>query len=501
MINKKCNLSETELKRFADLVREKSGLMINKNRHSDLEKAIYFTASKYDSPSLENLSLLLDNHSINNEVLQTFIEQLTIGETSFMRNKPHIEALKKYILPEIIERHKREKEIRIWSAGCSTGEEPYSLAILLKQLIKPFDKWDVKILGTDINTQALKKAQAGIYGEWSFRNVTADFRVDHFNQSGGLFQILPEYRRMVEFAYLNLISSDYKPVINSVSHFDLILCKNVFLYFSEDNSRKVIRNFFDLLKDPGWLMIGPSETSQNLFEKYRTYNFPDAIVYQKNSRDEENEFRLIIDRPNNSTAMRTNLSTSNSDILFLEGKKFDDNLDEKESLFQTSILQTQLPISDLSNSTKTEENWAALVKEVEEDEENHIAAYRLAKTFANQNELNLATVWVQKTIDRNSLFAPAYYLNSLILDEQGDLDKSLAAIRRCLFLDPKFLMGYYKMAELFKKTGEEKRFLKTLLLLEKELAQVEKGTEIPESDGLTTNDLLTYIKNQKELLI
>ena len=137
-----------------------------------------------------------------------------------------------------------------------------------------------------------------------------------------------------------------------------------------------------------------------------------------------------------------------------------------------------------------------------EDEENdHLAAYRRAKEYANQNCLTQADEWIRKTLERDSLFAPAHYLNSLILDEQGKLDESIAAIRRCLYLDPKYLMGYYKLAELYKKAGQKKRFQKTLLILEKELAQFDENIEIPDGEGLTTQDLNSFVANQKELLI
>ena len=502
MINQNYNLTEKEIFQFCDLIRKKSGLEIKENRHSDLDKAVIYTANKYDYCDFEKFYKALNEKSSNNEALQTLIEQLTIGETSFMRNQPQIEALEKYILPEIFERNKKEKKVRVWSAGCSTGEEPYSLAILINRFLKSFKGWDVKILGTDINTKALKKAQSGIYSEWSFRNVTTAFREENFNPSGNLFQVLPEYQQMVEFAYLNLISSDYTPVINNTNYFDLILCKNVFLYFSEDNSRKVIDKFFGLLADPGWLLVGPSETSQILFEKYLTYNFPSAIVYKKSSRNNEDKFCVTTATPISPGEMKICISPDRQIISFNKEYGKEDKFEEESHLpLPKNTLQVKFETSDPSNKKRSVAVQKDLIKEYEEDKENHLVAYQLAKKYANQNEFGLAAEWIRKTIERNSLFAPVYYLDSLIMDELGDLDQSIASIRRCLYLEPKFLMGYYRMAELYKKTGDEKRYLKTLLVLEKELAQLDEAAEIPESEGLTAIDLLTFVKNQKELLI
>ena len=279
MSNQNKSSSDFDLRRFSNLVQTISGIKIAKNRQSDLKKAVHQTAVEFAFQDLDEFYEFLIADSANNTALQVLIERLTVGETSFMRIQPHIEALEKYILPEIIDRKKNERKLRVWSAGCASGEEPYSLAILIKQLLANIDGWDIRILGTDINTQTIKKAKAGVYGKWSFRNVSADFQNKYFTPSGNSFQIQPAYLEMVQFEHFNLASKEYTAIIDNLQCIDLILCRNVFIYFSEDFSQLVVDKFYKALADPGWLIVGPSETSQTQFRNFQTYNFPDTIVY------------------------------------------------------------------------------------------------------------------------------------------------------------------------------------------------------------------------------
>jgi chemotaxis protein methyltransferase CheR len=500
MINQNYEFTNIDFYRFSELVREKSGIEISSNRQSDLKKAVCQTAFEFTFPDLEKFYQSIIADITNSSALQALIERLTIGETSFMRIQPHFEALEKYILPEIIERKKDERKIRVWSAGCASGEEPYSLAILFKKLLINMNGWDVKILGTDINTQVLKKAKTGIYGNWSFRNVSVDFQDKYFNPSGNLFQIRPEYRQLVQFGEFNLASHEYSAIVNNLQSIDLILCRNVFIYFSEDFSQLVTNKFYTVLADPGWLIVGPSETSQTLFQNYQTYNFPDTIVYQKCSQYIENEFHLV-SKSNKPCELKDYCSPNwaREDVKILEAKA--DGPGKIRLNLQNDLSPFNSPTSNRLSDSAAEETRQSLKKKYEQEGNDHLAAYQLAKDYANHKSLTQAAEWIQKTLERNSLFAPAHYLNSQILDEQGNSEESIAAIRRCLYLDPKFLMGYYKMAEFYKKTNQKHRFQKTILMLEKELARLDENIEIPEGEGLTAQDLTSFVANQKELLI
>ena len=158
------------------------------------------------------------------------ISGLTVGETYFMRDSAQFAALRQDILPELIRRRQKERRLRIWSAGCASGEEPYSLAMVLSELIPDWERWSVLILGTDINKQSLARARQGLYKKWSFRQCDPGVSGRYFTPQEQRFQIKPDIARRVSFAYLNLAEDTYPSLITNTCAMDLILCRNVAIY-------------------------------------------------------------------------------------------------------------------------------------------------------------------------------------------------------------------------------------------------------------------------------
>ena len=162
------SLSAADHARFSALVRQASGIEVPEIRRAALENAVAQALAASGTDSLDELAGLLASES-GRPQLERLVEALTIGETHFFRNEPQFKALTETILPEIIARRRAERRLRIWSAGCSTGEEAYSLAIALESLLPNIDQWNLHLLATDINRQSLLRAQAGVYSPWSFR--------------------------------------------------------------------------------------------------------------------------------------------------------------------------------------------------------------------------------------------------------------------------------------------------------------------------------------------
>ena len=176
------------------------------------------------------------------EQIQVLASHLTIGETYFFRDQKTLDALAQTILPELIHsRRGRDQRLRIWSSACSSGEEPYTLAILLHQLLPDLQDWQVSITATDINPHFLRKATTGHYGEWSFRNAPAWLKQRYFKRTAeGLYAIIPEIRKLVTFAHLNLVEDNYPSPAAKTSAMDIIFCRNVLMYFTRSQADKVI---------------------------------------------------------------------------------------------------------------------------------------------------------------------------------------------------------------------------------------------------------------------
>lgn len=214
--------------------------------------------------------------------MDALIAELTIGETYFFRHKEQFDALRELILPQVIERNRFVRRLRIWSAGCATGPEPYSVAILLeREFGAQIAGWHVTVTGTDINQKFLARAREGRYDSWAFRAVPDTLREDCFDRVGNQWQIRPQFKRHVRFQYHNLIKSPFPSVADNIAGFDVIICRNVIIYFSPATVEELVPCFYDSLTEGGWLIMGHAEPNQQLFRRFRTVNTAGAILYQK----------------------------------------------------------------------------------------------------------------------------------------------------------------------------------------------------------------------------
>jgi chemotaxis protein methyltransferase CheR len=214
--------------------------------------------------------------------LDALIAAITIGETYFFRHQEHFDSLRDLVLPGLAARNREHRSLRIWSAGCADGPEPYSLAILLKrEMARQFSGWQTTILGTDINRHCLARAREGKFEEWAFRSTPEDVRHSCFQSDGKRWGILPEYREGVSFQYHNLVEHAFPSLVNNLRRFDLVVCRNVMIYFEADRMRKMILQFYDCLAPGGWLLVGPTEPNMTFFSSFRTVNAPGVTLYQK----------------------------------------------------------------------------------------------------------------------------------------------------------------------------------------------------------------------------
>ena len=226
--------------------------------------------------------LQLLSSSLTRRQIEILARHLTVGETYFFREQRGLDVLEGRIFPELMRMCKRgNRKLRIWSAGCCTGEEPYTIAMLLDRLFQNDGEWNVTILATDINPAFLDKAAEGLYSEWAFRATPDWVKERYFKQKkNGLFEILPHIRKRVTFSYLNLAEDVYPSVANNRSAMDIIFCQNVLMYFSPEGVRRIGHNFHRSLVSNGWLVVSPAEMSDHFFPQFKSTAFPGAFFLE-----------------------------------------------------------------------------------------------------------------------------------------------------------------------------------------------------------------------------
>jgi len=281
---RKLAISDLLLAQFNDVVIEKIGLDFRKEPRHEQERRVRRCAHAVGFEDEGSFVGWLVSSPLTQDQIEKLAMHLTVDEGSyFFRDQRSLSLLHHHILPELIQsRRGGDQRLGIWSAGCCTGEEPYSLAILLDQLIPDKQKWSITIFGTDINAQSLQKAREGIYDERSLSGVPSSIRNQYFNRKEtGIFEILPRIKKMVKFSFLNLLEWQSSLPLHDTNEMDLICCCRVLRYFAPHDVHQVTERLCRSLVKGGWLAISPGEVSCALFSHCVAVNFPGVYLYQK----------------------------------------------------------------------------------------------------------------------------------------------------------------------------------------------------------------------------
>lgn len=256
--------------RLSEFLSSRIGLYFPMERRADLERGMISAAGELGFPGEDAWARWLLSGKAERSQMEKLASHLAIGETYFFRDRKVFHALEQDVLPELL---RKKSTLRIWSAGCSTGEEPYSIAMLLDRLAP--DREDIQIFATDINPFSLEKAAKGLYGEWSFRDAPGWIKGTCFKEKGDVFELLPRIRKMVSYSVLNLAQDPYPEGM------DIIFCRNVLMYFSPEKREMAAAGFYRAMSEYGWLVVSPAEVSDRLFSRFERADFPDAMLYRK----------------------------------------------------------------------------------------------------------------------------------------------------------------------------------------------------------------------------
>jgi chemotaxis protein methyltransferase CheR len=275
-------MDEIIFKKFRDFIYEQCGISFTENKKYLLEGRVGKRLEARGIGTFEEYyTMILSGSALAREEMPSLFEVVTINETYFFRNPPQFEALETVILPEILQAKQAagSKKLRIWSAASSSGEEAYTMSMLILERIKPqFPGFQFEIVGTDINTAVLEKARQGIYKEYSVRNMPAQYLNKYFTQEGDKYIVSPEVRNQVKFLCVNLYDT---PTMRTINSFDVIFCCNVLIYFDTPAKQQVVANLYDALNKGGYLFIGYSESLHGVSKAFKLVHFPKTIAYKK----------------------------------------------------------------------------------------------------------------------------------------------------------------------------------------------------------------------------
>ncbi len=270
-------LSDDVFRLIRDIIKDYCGLYFDDGSRYLLEKRLARRIQNLHLDDFRDYYRFIRYDRNSEAELAAIIDVLTVNETYFFREQNQLRAFSEEILEELREKNRDRRSLRIWSAGCSTGEEPYTIAMLIQEKGDLGD-WDIEIYGSDINQRVLHAARKGIYRRNSFRTAEDRYIKRYFTEEDGSFRIADGIKRYVNFSYLNLLDSFRTRFLGKM---DVILCRNVLIYFDGPSRKKVIENFYDRLVDGGYLLLGHAESLINISTAFTLKHFKNDMVYQK----------------------------------------------------------------------------------------------------------------------------------------------------------------------------------------------------------------------------
>jgi chemotaxis protein methyltransferase CheR len=440
-------ISEEVLAHLAEVVHRHLGLHFPREKWRDLERGVEATCRELGESGVEACARHLAS-SLSRQQMEILGRNLTIGETYFFREEQAFLALEKEFLPPLLDRRRHQgNSLRLWSAACATGEEPYSLAILLRRLLPDVDNWHLTILATDINSAFLHKAEQGLYGNWSFRNDPGALREKWFTRTEqGLYRLRPEVGTMVTFAYHNLAKDPYPSLANNTNAMDVIFCRNVLMYFSPEVRQRVMDNLQRCLVEGGILVTGAAETLLRPGPHLRTMARPNLVVYQKQTSAPARE-------PLAPHPMMPVLP--------------------KRPPAPAAQTPARLDAAQLAAAYRRGEYIAICRSSAglrESDADFADTGLVVARACANTGHLDDALRWVDTVLKLRRLNPEAHYLRAMILLEQGKTAEGLDALRTTLYLDHDFIPAYVAKGNVFRAEGNrhqaDRLFRNALVLLE-----------------------------------
>lgn len=450
------------------LIEQRTGLAASTQFRADLESILY----NLSQGDIEGCVAQLEKSHETGTLWQMLINALTIGETYFFRDPAHFKLLRNHILPALVlaRRQQGQFNLNVWSVGCATGEEPYSIAISLHEFIPDLARWTPHLIGTDINNYALDAARRGVYRRWAFRQPPAsetNFQQRYFDPHENGLQLKSFIRDLVNFRQMNLLNGTPLPQC------DIIFCRNVLIYFKNNQVELVEDLLFNTLSPGGWLILGQSEAVRFKRERWLTHLFPGTAVYQKPL---ESKPRSLAYQKHSQPALEI-VATATEEVPAVKVATYEDAV---------CALQKE-------DSETTER----LLNEILTYQPDNASAHTLLATLlANRHALPEARAHIDIALRIDPLRADAHYLRAILFIEEGQNQEARKSLSAAIYCQRNHPLASFMLGNLYAQAGDITRANHAWENALRAISSLKPESPISDISDITAGRLHTLIAKQ-----
>lgn len=494
-------ISRSNLERLELLLASKIGLHFPQNRSADLIRRIQSASKDLGFDDMASCVRKLISSDISKHQVEVLARHFTVGETYFFRDKPQLEILEQIVLPELINaRRYNDKHLKLWSAGCSTGEEAYTLAMLIDRIIPDHATWNVCILATDANVQSLEEAKHATYKDWSFRSCDKKIKDDFFEKSGpSLFTVIPDIRNMVVFSYVNLAEDSYPSLLNNTNGIDVIVCKNVLMYFEKETASRIVDNFSRSLMDGGWLITSAVEMTLDIFPQFEVVRFPGVNFFRKRAIHETIDSGVEDTLPQSpissvqshsppssiSPPPLSKAATSRADKVLPTAEKAKVLHDDALALYKAGRYAEAAQVLEktLSGSKAGQPPDSLGSMEL------------LTRAYANLGDLKQAEAQCRTLISHSKLDPQFRFLHASILQALGRTADAKRILREVIYLDSGFTLAHFSLGNIAWKESRQEEATRHFNNALGSLRGMDPEEVLAESDGMTVGRIAETLQS------
>ena len=460
-------LDGTLLGEVGDRVARRLGLCFPEERMTDLARGLAAAGRELGFERPEAYERWLAKPEFSPSQVAALANHLTVGETYFFREPGSFEALEREILPPLIaSRAAAGRNLRLWSAGCCTGEEAYSLAITCARALPDYREWNISVLATDINKKYLCAGEAGVYSEWSFRCAPGLHRERFFSTaSGNRSATDPSIKKMVHFGYLNLAEDAYPSLCGNTNAMDVIFCRNVLMYFAPAQQKMVVERLYRCLLDGGCLFVNPAEASASLFPMFSVEDGGGFVFYRKAPRP---AFAVSSAKPAEPKSAATSA--------------------------HSRPVPTPEPAAPVAPITEVPKAVARAPSAAPAPVLKYTSHLEQARACADQGRLSEALASCRDAIAAEPTSVAARFLYAMICDELSLAEEAIEALGRVLYLDQDFVLAHHALGGLYRRLGRKKESARHLELALSLLSAGGGDEIVPESDGMSRGRLAESVR-------
>ena len=462
-MNRAAILADPGFGQLKQLIIDRTGMAYYADKDEDLAERIGRRLTARGGGACASYGAALQSARGGAAEMDALVEEITIGETYFFRQTAQFDALRRVVMPALVERRGAARRLRIWSAGCATGAEAYSVALLLLgELAGRVAGWDVGILATDINRRFLARAREARFDRWAFREGPDDIQERYFQRDGKQWVLLPEYRNRVVFDYHNLVSDPFPRPPGGGAGFDLILCRNVMIYFGAELVRATVDRLYESLATDGWLLVGHAEPNAGVFHAFEPVTHAGETLYRKGAAGAPSAPAADVRPP--------------------------------------EIPRPVPPAPPVAPSTRRSPGLRGRLARKREPDAGPPATLAEVRDLADRGQWQAALSSCEELLRTDALNPLAHFTMALILEHGGALKATESALRRALYLDSGFILAHYHLGVVTHRNRDRQLARRAfenaldLLRAKPEADLVEHG------DGITAAELMDLTRMHLETL-